>query len=116
MILGRRRFILTGVAAGIGASVPLFARAQQSFGVFDEICNTVRDRFYDPTFGGRDWNAIGQRYRPAYAAADGAVARAGVVNAMLGELGVSHTRYYTPDEPAYYQLADVFFQIGRAHV
>ena len=34
---------------------------------------------------------------------------------MLGELGVSHTRYYTPDEPAYYQLADVFFR-GRRDV
>jgi len=27
---------------------------------------------------------------------------------MLSELHASHTRFYTPDEPEYYQLADIF--------
>ena len=27
---------------------------------------------------------------------------------MLAELGASHTHYYTPEDPAYYQLADIF--------
>ena len=27
---------------------------------------------------------------------------------MLDELAASHTRYYTPADPAYYQLLDVF--------
>ncbi len=27
---------------------------------------------------------------------------------MLAELGASHTQYYTPDDPAYYQLAGIF--------
>jgi carboxyl-terminal processing protease len=31
-----------------------------------------------------------------------------VINSMLAELGASHTRYYTPEETAYYQLADIF--------
>ncbi len=31
-----------------------------------------------------------------------------VINAMLAELGASHTHYYTPEDPAYYQLADIF--------
>ena len=30
------------------------------------------------------------------------------INAMLAELGASHTHYYTPEDPAYYQLADIF--------
>ena len=30
------------------------------------------------------------------------------INAMLATLGASHTRYYTIDDPAYYQLADIF--------
>jgi carboxyl-terminal processing protease len=33
---------------------------------------------------------------------------ANVINGMLSELHASHTRYYTPDEPEYYQLADIF--------
>ncbi|MCK1595280.1 PDZ domain-containing protein [Bradyrhizobium sp. 164] len=31
-----------------------------------------------------------------------------VINSMLSELNASHTRFYTPDEPEYYQLADIF--------
>ncbi|HEU0084468.1 MAG TPA: PDZ domain-containing protein, partial [Bradyrhizobium sp.] len=31
-----------------------------------------------------------------------------VINRMLSELRASHTRYYTPGEPEYYQLADIF--------
>ena len=33
---------------------------------------------------------------------------AAVINAMLAKLGASHTHYYTPEDPAYYQLADIF--------
>jgi carboxyl-terminal processing protease len=81
--------------------------------VFDEVWRTVRDRFYDPAMNGRDWPAIGDRYRPLYAAANDAAARAAIVNAMLAELGASHTSYFVPGDPAYYQLADVFFSRGR---
>ena len=35
-------------------------------------------------------------------------ALASVINRMLSELHTSRTRYYTPDEPEYYQLADIF--------
>ena len=31
-----------------------------------------------------------------------------VINSMLSELHASHTRFYTPDEPEYYQLAGIF--------
>jgi carboxyl-terminal processing protease len=30
------------------------------------------------------------------------------MNTMLSELHASHTRFYSPDEPEYYQLADIF--------
>src|SRR5260370_10893420 len=32
---------------------------------------------------------------------------------MLAELGASHTHYYTPEDPAYYQLADIFAEALR---
>jgi carboxyl-terminal processing protease len=33
---------------------------------------------------------------------------------MLTKLGASHTHFYTPDDPAFYQLADIFvFALGR---
>ena len=68
----------------------------------------MRDRFYDPRLHGLDWQAVRARYRPQAASARSREETAAVVNAMLAELGASHTRYYTPDDPAYYQLADIF--------
>ena len=87
------------------------ARSEERDGfaaVFDEIWRTVRDRFYDATMGGVDWPAMRTRYQPGALAASSPRARAAVVNAMLAELGASHTRYFLPDEPAYYQLVGIF--------
>ncbi|MGA2795717.1 MAG: hypothetical protein ABSE69_19810 [Roseiarcus sp.] len=49
-----------------------------------------------------------RRYRPLAASARSREEMAVVVNAMLAQLGASHTHYYTPEDPAYYQLADIF--------
>jgi carboxyl-terminal processing protease len=76
--------------------------------VFDEVWRTVRDRFYDRDLHGLDWSAIAERYRPQAAAAASGRARAAVINRMLAELHASHTAYYTPEETAYYDLADIF--------
>jgi len=75
---------------------------------FDEVWELVRDRFYDPRMADVDWQAMRERCRPQAEAARSHDELAGVINAMLATLGASHTRYYTPDEPAYYQLADIF--------
>jgi carboxyl-terminal processing protease len=76
--------------------------------VFEEVWQAVRDHFYDPTFRGRDWAAIGERYRPLAAAAASDVERSAVINRMLSELSASHTGHYTAADPAYYQLLDIF--------
>jgi len=76
--------------------------------VFDEVWQTVRDRFYDKTLHGLDWEQVGDRYRPLVAAARDIPDRARLINRMLGELGASHTEYYTPDEQAYYELLGIF--------
>jgi carboxyl-terminal processing protease len=76
--------------------------------VFEEVWQTVRDYFYDPTFRGLDWSAIGGRYRPLAAAATSDAERSAVINRMLSELAVSHTGHYTASDPAYFQLLDIF--------
>ena len=76
--------------------------------VLDEVWRTVRDHFYDPRLGGLDWDAVRARYAPQAAAATSEEALAAVINAMLATLHASHTALYTPAEPAYYQLADIF--------
>jgi carboxyl-terminal processing protease len=75
---------------------------------FDEVWELVRDRFYDASLHGLDWQAMRARYRPRAASARNQQETAIVINAMLAELGASHTHYYTPEDPAYYQLADIF--------
>ena len=77
-------------------------------GVFEEAWRTVYEHFYDPTFHGVDWMAVGEKYRPLAAAAGSEAERAAAINGMLSELGASHTRYYTASDPAYYQLLDIF--------
>jgi carboxyl-terminal processing protease len=75
---------------------------------FEEVWRTVRDRFYDPHLHGLDWSAARERYLPEATRASSEEALASVINSMLSELQASHTRYYTPYEPEYYQLSDIF--------
>ncbi len=111
----RRDFLIAAYAVAVGAGP---ATAQTSRGsdvpasaanlaAFDEVWETVRDRFYDRRLRGLDWQAVRAQYRPRAAAARSGEETAAVINAMLAELGASHTRYYTPDDPASYQLADI---------
>jgi len=81
---------------------------------FEVVWQTVRDRFYDPHFHGLDWDAVRERYHSNAAQATSEEERAAVINSMLSELHASHTHYYTPDEPEYYQLAGIFTRaLGR---
>ena len=81
---------------------------------FDRVWALVRDRFYDSRFNGLDWQAERDRFRPQAASAPSREEAALVINAMLAKLGASHTHFYTPDDPAFYQLADIFvFALGR---
>ena len=116
--------LATALAASLLAVVPGFERTtfaemrpaiersaetaagQANVKVFDEVWSRVRDSFYDPKFGGLNWEAIGNRYRPQVAEPGADVGR--VINRMLAELGASHTGYYTPADIAYYDLADIF--------
>jgi carboxyl-terminal processing protease len=76
--------------------------------IFDQVWETIDEKFYDPNFNGIDWSAMRDRYRPAVVQAQSRQQAAEVINQMLAELNTSHTRFYTPDEPAYYQLLGVF--------
>jgi carboxyl-terminal processing protease len=75
---------------------------------FDQVWELVRDRFYDPHLNGLDWQEQRARFRPEAASARSREDAAVAINAMLSKLGASHTHYYTPEDPAYYQLADIF--------
>ena len=95
---------------GAAASAPRPGPATQggNEAVLEEVWQTVRDRFYDPGLHGLDWAAVRARYLPSAEAATSDAELAAAINAMLAELHASHTELYTPADPAYYQLADIF--------
>jgi C-terminal processing protease CtpA/Prc len=76
--------------------------------VFDEAWRIARDKFYDRKLNGLDWDAVGKSHRADYAQAKTDAERSAAINAMLAELGASHTHHYTKDETAYYELVDIF--------
>lgn len=79
----------------------------------DAVWRLVKSDFFDPDLRGLDWQAIGQRYRARAEKASTDAEVAAVVNAMLGELDTSHTRYFTPEETGFYQLLALFQQFHR---
>jgi carboxyl-terminal processing protease len=112
-----RREILAFAAAGAlsawsaraeTASQPDEVPAKSNEADFDQVWELVRDRFYDPHLNGLDWQEERGRFRPQAASASLREDAAAVINAMLAKLNASHTHYYTPEDPAYYQLADIF--------
>jgi carboxyl-terminal processing protease len=98
---------------GQPVTLPGGSSGQENQTALDEVWETVRDRFYDPHLHELDWPALRQRYRLLAASATSGEELAAIINTMLAELGASHTRYYTPEETAYYELADIFVDALR---
>ena len=59
---------------------------------------TVNDKYFDPTFGGLDWNEVHDRYEPKIAAVKDDQTFYFLINKMLFELNVSHIGVVPPDE------------------
>ncbi|HWA49378.1 MAG TPA: S41 family peptidase [Dongiaceae bacterium] len=110
------RRILLAVVLGLGLAAPVAAQTTTApaaqprvdLAVFDQVWDLVNQRFYDAKFNGVDWAAMRDKYRPLAEAAPDADAQAEVIDRMLAELGASHTARYRQDDPAYYQLVDIF--------
>jgi carboxyl-terminal processing protease len=65
---------------------------------FDLAWATIDERFYDPDFGGLDWEGIRDRYRPLALEAKDHDGFLVVINTMLFELGVSHVGVVPADD------------------
>src|SRR3954469_9062882 len=93
-------------APGEAERSPTSASADDT--TFENVWQTVRDRFYDPHFHGLDWAAVRERYRSNAAQATSEEAQSAAINSMLSELQASPAHYYTLDDPEFYQLAGIF--------
>ena len=78
--------------------IPTRLTAIERKAIFDTVWQTVNDEYYDPTFGGRDWQAIGDEYRQKLASVqDDDTFWRQVLNPMLWELGASHLAALPPE-------------------
>ena len=66
--------------------------------VFDDVWETIQERYYDPKFHGIDWQAKRTTFRPAAARAGNAQEFYDVLRQMIASLRDAHTRVYSPDE------------------
>ncbi len=66
--------------------------------VFDDVWQTIHDRYYDPAFRGLDWENQKTVFRPEAAEAPSGPAFYSVLQRMVGSLSDAHTRVYAPEE------------------
>lgn len=90
------RTMAAAAAAFTIAAAPAQAQPAAYPALFDEVWKTVETNFYDPSFNGRDWRAIGERYRAQLGPVKDDAAFARLANRMLGELQVSHLALAPP--------------------
>ncbi len=75
------------------------AERQTRQAIFEGAWTLVRDKHFDKTLGGLDWNAVRARYEPLALAAPDAATFYRLMNQMLGELGQSHLEVAGPGAP-----------------
>ena len=66
--------------------------------VFDDVWQTIHDRYYDQGFHGVDWQAQRTAFRPLAADARNTKEFYTILRRMIGALRDAHTRVYAPDE------------------
>ena len=81
-------FLLAGVQAEKPAPTP--AERQRYIDSFEHVWKTVRDKHWDPTLNGLDWQAIHDELQPQVEKAVGIGEVRGVLQEMLGRLKQSH--------------------------
>ncbi|MGB5750646.1 MAG: S41 family peptidase [Desulfobacterales bacterium] len=65
---------------------------------FETVWQTVNQAHYDPTFGGVDWKAAHEQYKPQIAAAENKEESFLLINQMLFKLNLSHLLAIYPDD------------------
>ncbi len=103
----RRRSSSGGSFAGVATLfllLPLAAGAEaqensKRVETFDQVWEQINSNFYDETFGGRDWQAIGEEYRAKALNAPTEKDFYATLNTMLFRLEVSHIAVIPNDHP-----------------
>ena len=81
-----------------GSSLVSTATVEGRLAVFDDVWETIQQRYYDPKYHGIDWQAKRTTFRPLAARASGTYELYEVLRHMIASLKDAHTRVYSPDE------------------
>jgi len=100
-----RPFLLTLMVGACGASGDDLA---ERGGAFDRVWQHVSENFYDEKFHGKDWKALGEKYRPLALAAPTDEEFYRELNTMLFELEVSHIGVIPDDHPEWIGAPSAF--------
>lgn len=71
---------------------------ERNLAVFDEVWETVQERYYDAKLRGIDWETKREYFREKSATAQNSSELYRVLREMLGSLNDSHTRVFSPEE------------------
>jgi len=74
------------------------ATSEGRLAVFDDVWQTINDRYYDANFHGVDWGAQRMRFRSQAAEARDQQQLYGILRRLLTSLRDAHTRVYSPEE------------------
>src|SRR5271170_2546476 len=66
--------------------------------VFEKVWKEVDEHYYDPEFGGVNWQEVHQRYLPLVKAAKDDKDFYSIVDRMTAELHDAHTRFSSPEQ------------------
>jgi carboxyl-terminal processing protease len=66
--------------------------------IFNEVWQTIFDRYYDPNLNGANWQTIGLKFRSMAADARNSAELYNVLRRMVSQLRDAHTRIYSPNE------------------
>ncbi len=95
---------LFAVAIFLSATNFAFAQTESTpqirLKTFDKVWKTVNEKFFDPNFGGVDWQAVHERYAPLVANVKTDAELHALLNRMLDEIKTSHLDVIAPETVA----------------
>ena len=102
-------FLFAALSAGALAQTPVAQSPQTAAGnvvapprdarqeSFEKVWRTVKEKHFDPTFGGVDWDKVREQYAPRVAAVKSDAELYQLLQQMLGELHQSHFAIIPPE-------------------
>jgi C-terminal peptidase prc len=98
---GAKRALVAGGVSELvaeGKHVGLYSTREGRLRIFDEVWEQVRERYFDPSLRGVDWQGARRDLRPLAGEAHDEAELYAILRRMLGRLRDPHTRVFAPED------------------